>query len=277
MGIYWASGTTIWQARTDIFNYEEATPTQLVSLKFWTYKYAGKHTSMTYHHEDIKDPVIKMTMFENLLYVAIGDKSGESSVRLLTVHTRTRKVRKLRDLPHSKIVGISLAPWASLDGRIAGQFKPIERVDVICKIGVVCSNQHSAAPMTLSCAGNEEEWTSEICDDLIKNEEAPEIHKGMSWASILIAIIIVISGVGLVYLKKLRENRYKQLPTQNTPGGDTVTTTFNENGVWSAGADSHPVENHNPLFHEFNNKGEPKSSAERAGLIENEVTDPDRE
>jgi hypothetical protein len=126
---------------------------------------------------------------------------------------------------------------------------------------------------------------------LISNEETPEIHRGMSWASILIAIIIVISGVGLVHLKKLRENRYKQLPTQNTPGGDTVTTTFNENGVWSAGADSHlvsfqktdfflhfwKVENHNPLFHEFNNKGEPKSSAERAGLIENEVTDPDRE
>ena len=95
--------------------------------------------------------------------------------------------------------------------------------------------------LNFSCAGNEEEWTSEICDDLIKNEEAPEIHKGMSWASILIAIVIVISGVGLVYLKKLRENRYKQLPTQNTPGGDTVTTTFNENGVWSAGADSQPV------------------------------------
>jgi hypothetical protein len=76
---------------------------------------------------------------------------------------------------------------------------------------------------------------------LISNEETPEIHRGMSWASILIAIIIVISGVGLVHLKKLRENRYKQLPTQNTPGGDTVTTTFNENGVWSAGADSHLV------------------------------------
>jgi hypothetical protein len=126
--IYWASGTTIWQATTDIYGSAEATPTQLVSLKFWTYRYAGKHTSMTYYHNDIKDPVIKMTMFEvlcylqktcsgsikNLLYVAIGDKSGGSSVRLLTIHARTRKVRKLRDLPHSKIVGISLAPWASL-------------------------------------------------------------------------------------------------------------------------------------------------------------------
>lgn len=220
-----------------------------------------------------------MTMFENLLYVALSDKSGQSAVRLLTVHTRTGKVRPLKTLSHSKIIGISLAPWASLDGRIAGQFKeePLEDVESICEQGIVCSNQYISAPMTLSCAGNEEEWTPGICDDLIANEEAPEIHKGMSWASISIAIIIVISGIGLVYLKKLRENRYKQLPTQNMPGGDTVTTTFNENGVWSAGEDSRPIENHNPLFHEFNNKGEPKSSTERAGLIENEVTDPDRD
>ena len=65
--IYWASGATIWQANTDIT--DTVTPTQLVSLKFWTYKYAGKHTSMMYYHDDIENPVIKMTMFEVCSFV----------------------------------------------------------------------------------------------------------------------------------------------------------------------------------------------------------------
>ena len=60
----------------------------------------------------------------------------------------------------------------------------------------------------------------------------------MSWASVSIAIIIIAAGLGLVYLKRVRENRYKQLP-QLVVGGDTVTTTFND--AWSAGEDSRPV------------------------------------
>ena len=69
--IYWASGSTIWQALCDVTGVN-VKPTKLVSLKFWTYKYAGKHTSMAYYHDDIENPVIKMSIFEvNLLYYTI--------------------------------------------------------------------------------------------------------------------------------------------------------------------------------------------------------------